>query len=257
MTVRSLDQPRGWAYATCVAIVKPSMLVISRRRWIDGEKIPATGGCVVVPNHLSHLDPLSTAHLIHDHGRVPRYLAKSSLFTNPRLGAFLRSAGQIPVERLSKAALGAYAAAVDAVRAGECVVVFPEGTLTRDPELWPMRAKTGAARIALATGCPVVPVGHWGVQELLAPYARRPALVPRKTVTMKVGDPVDLTDLEPAPGEQPSTEAIDAATRRIMDAITAIVADLRGEEPPATRFDPAAAGLPQIGNPDRAPRESP
>ena len=79
--------------------------------------------------------------------------------------------------------------------AGECVVVYPEGTITRDPDLWPMAGKSGAARIALATGCPVIPIGQWGAQDLLAPYAKKPDLFPRKPVTMKVGDPVDLSDL--------------------------------------------------------------
>ena len=106
-----------------------------------------------------------------------------------------RAAGQIPVERLSRSAVGAFDAAVAAVRDGECVVVYPEGTLTRDPDLWPMTGKSGAARIALETGCPVIPVGQWGAQEMLPPYAKKPDLFPRKRIAMKAGDPVDLTDL--------------------------------------------------------------
>ena len=86
-----------------------------------------------------------------------------------------------------------------AVQAGKCVVVYPEGTITRDPDLWPMVGKSGAARIALATGAPVVPIGQWGAQQLLAPYAKRPDLFPRKLITMKVGDPVDLSDLPRRP----------------------------------------------------------
>ena len=132
----------------------------------------------MVFNHISHVDPLTAAHFVYDHGRIPRYLAKSGLFKNKALGAFLRGAGQIPVERLSKNADGAYDAAVAAVRAGECVVVYPEGTITRDPDLWPMTGKSGAARIALATGCPVIPVGQWGAQELLPPYTKTPHPVP-------------------------------------------------------------------------------
>ena len=104
----------------------------------------------------------------------------------------MRAAGQIPVERASSTAVGAYDAAVAAVRAGECIVVYPEGTITRDPDLWPMVGKSGAARIALETGCPVIPVGQWGAQELLAPYAKKPDLFPRKTIHIVVGDPVDL-----------------------------------------------------------------
>src|SRR4029078_11371165 len=105
-------------------------------------------------------DPLTAAHIVYDHGRMPRYLAKSGLFKNPALGYFLRAAGQIPVERLTKHAKGAFHAAVAAVEAGECVVVYPEGTLTRDPDLWPMVGQSGAGRVALAPRWPVSPGGH-------------------------------------------------------------------------------------------------
>lgn len=234
MSVRKLRQRRGWAFSITVAIVKPTLLALTRRRWIDGHHIPAEGGCVLVVNHLSHLDPLTVAHLVYDHGRIPRYLAKSGLFRNRALGGFLRSAGQIPVERATRNAAGAYAAAVAAVRAGECLVVYPEGTITRDPDLWPMTGKSGAARIALETGCPVVPVGQWGPQEVLAPYAHKPDLLPRKLITMKVGPPLDLSDLVDGPL---TAEQIASATDRMMDAVTALVADIRGEQPPSQRFD--------------------
>ncbi len=247
MRVRTLDQPRGWAYTVAASIVKPVMLATTRQRWIGGENIPVTGGCVVVLNHVSHVDPLTAAHLLYDHGRLPRYLAKAGLFRNRALGLLLRSAGQIPVERMTRDAATAYQAAVEAVRAGECVVVYPEGTITRDPDLWPMVGKTGAARIALATGCPVIPVGQWGPQDLLAPYAHKPDLFPRTLITMKVGPPVPLQDLV---GGTVDAARIASATERIMDAITALVADLRGEPAPAERFDPRQHGLPPLGRPD-------
>lgn len=236
--VRKVTQRRGWAWVVGPAIIKPLLLSLTKQDWADGEKLPATGGCVIAMNHLTHADPLTAAHLLYDHGRLPRYLAKSGLFRNGVLGGFMRAAGQIPVERATVNAAGAYAAAVEAVRAGECVVVYPEGTITRDPEQWPMVGKTGAARIALETGCPVIPVGQWGAQELLPAYSKRPHLFPRTTVHMKVGDPVDLGDLAPAAGERPSAEAVVAATERIMDAVTLLVAQLRGETAPAVRFDP-------------------
>jgi 1-acyl-sn-glycerol-3-phosphate acyltransferase len=230
------------------------LLVASSHTWIDGEKIPATGGCIVAINHISHLDPLLSAHFVYDHGRLPRYLAKSSLFTNKALGGFLHAAGQIPVERLSRNAAGAFDAAVSAVRAGECIVVYPEGTLSRDPALWPMKGKTGAARIALETGCPVIPVGQWGAHEILPPYTKTPHLWPRKHITMKAGDPVDLGDLG-AQGH--SGGVISQATDRIMEAITDLVADLRGEDAPEQRFDPRERGVRETGNPNddaRGPR---
>jgi 1-acyl-sn-glycerol-3-phosphate acyltransferase len=250
--VRKLDQPRGWAFTLGASILKPPLVTLTRRTWIDGEKIPATGGCLVVVNHISHADPLTTAHFVYDHGRLPRYLAKSGLFENGLLSYFLRSAGQIPVKRLTTDAVGAYAAAVAAVRAGECVVVYPEGTITRDPDLWPMRGKTGAARIALETSCPVIPVAQWGVQNLLAPYARKPDLFPRKRITYRAGDPVDLADLRDRTG---STDATREATDRIMAAITALLEEVRGEKAPAVRYDPRTTGTAEIGNPNKSKKQ--
>ena len=165
-------------------IVRPALFVTTTHEWIGGDNIPETGGFILVLNHVSHVDPLTAAHIVYDHGRKPRYLAKSGLFKNPALGYFLRAAGQIPVERLTKNAKGAFDAAVAAVEAGECVVVYPEGTLTRDPDLWPMTGKSGAARIALETGCPVIPVGQWGAHELLPPYSKTPHPFPRKRIEM-------------------------------------------------------------------------
>jgi 1-acyl-sn-glycerol-3-phosphate acyltransferase len=246
--VRKLHERRGWAFGLGVAIIKPALLATTRHEWIDGEKIPEQGGFILVLNHVSHIDPLTAAHIVYDHGRLPRYLAKSGLFKNKALARFLTSAGQIPVERLSRNAIGAYDAAVRAVQGGECVVVYPEGTITRDPRQWPMTGKSGAARIALATGCPVIPVGQWGAQDLLAPYAKKPDLFPRKLITMKVGDPVDLSDLLALP---PSHDVTQQATARIMAAITALVEDIRGETAPAERFDMRKAGVPETGNPNK------
>jgi 1-acyl-sn-glycerol-3-phosphate acyltransferase len=248
--VRKLQQKRGWAFNLAVPILKPLLLAATSRTWIDGEKLPATGGCIVVINHVSHIDPLLAAHFVYDHGRLPRYLAKSGLFKNKALAYFLTAAGQIPVERLSRSAVGAYDAAVIAVRNGECVIVYPEGTLTRDPHLWPMTGKSGAARIALETGCPVIPVGQWGAQDLLPPYGR-PDFLPRKHVTMKAGDPVDLSDLLAQPR---SPAVVQQATDRIMAAVTDLVAEIRGETAPAERFDPRKAGVRLTGNPKKKER---
>jgi 1-acyl-sn-glycerol-3-phosphate acyltransferase len=248
---RNLRQRRGWAFGLGVAVVKPTLLLFTKRRWIDGEKVPAQGGCVVVGNHISHVDPLTFAHFLYDHGRLARYLAKAAVFEVPVVGTIIAKAGQIPVYRLTTDASLAFRAAVEAIESGECVVVYPEGTITRDPRLWPMRGKTGAARIALSTGAPVVPVAQWGAHHILAPYARRPRLLPRKTIAMRAGDPVDLDDLRRLPL---TPEVLGDATERIMDALTSLLADLRGEEPPDTRFDPRSAGVREIGNPHAEPR---
>lgn len=246
--VRQLQQKGGWAFATVAAIVKPTFLALTKREWIDGEKIPATGGCVIAVNHISHIDPLSLGLFLYDHGRLVRYLAKQAIFEVPVLKTIARDSGQIPVLRGSTDAALSFQAACEAALAGECIGVYPEGTITKDPDGWPMRGKTGAARIALSTGVPVIPVGQWGAQEILPAYSARPHLFPRKTTTYKVGDPVDLSAWH---GQPLTTELLHQATDAIMNDITALVADIRGEQPPAVRFDPRASGVAEIGNPNK------
>lgn len=239
MTVRKLQEKRGWAFNIAVPIIKPVLKATTKREWIGGENIPESGGFIIALNHISHVDPLTAAHLVYDHGYKPRYLAKSGLFDNKVLGYFLRGAGQIPVKRETKDAVGAYAAAVDAVRDGQCVVIYPEATITRDPAMWPMKGKSGAARIALETGCPVIPVGQWGAQDLLAPYTKNPHPVPRKKVVMRVGPPVELDDLRAL---ERTSAVVNQATDRIMAAITHQLELVRGEQAPAERYDMAVQG---------------
>lgn len=243
---RRMQERRSWAWLTGVAIVKPVLLAFTKHEWIDGDKLPAHGGCVVVANHVSHIDPLTLAHFMHDHGRLPRFLAKDAIFDVFFAGTIMRGTGQIPVARLTADAASAFAHAVEAVREGKAVVFYPEGTLTRDPGLWPMTGKTGAARVALETGAPVIPVAQWGQHEILYPYAKRPHLLPRRTVRVKAGDPVDLSDLS---GRTVTPELLSLATDRIMAAVTSQVSALRGEPAPRQRFDPRAHGIKQIGNP--------
>ncbi len=154
--------------------------------------------------------------------------------------------GRSPSSGLTRNAKSAYDAAVAAVNSGECVVVYPEGTLTRDPDLWPMTGKSGAARIALETGCPVIPVGQWGAHELLPPYTKTPHPFPRKHIEMLAGPPVDLADLAALPRTQ---QVINTATERIMAALVGLVEEIRGEQAPAVRFDPRKAGMKLTGDP--------
>jgi 1-acyl-sn-glycerol-3-phosphate acyltransferase len=199
------------------------------------EHIPAEGGFIAAVNHNSYLDPLSYAHFQYNTGRVPRFLAKVGLFKGRLVGTFMRGTGQIPVFRESTDAAGAFRAAVDAVHRGECVAFYPEATLTRDPGLWPMEGKTGAARVALLTRAPVIPVAQWGAHEAMPPYAkkRKFRLFPRKTLIVVAGEPVDLAAYH---GAEPTAEVLREVTDRIMDAITALLAEVRGEAPPAERY---------------------
>lgn len=252
MTVRKWPRKPGAGFRVGEAILIPTLTAMSGRTWIDGDKIPESGGVVLVANHTTKIDPLTIAHFVHHHGRAPRFLAKAGIWDVPFLGWIMRDTKQIPVARMSSDAQNAFAAAEKALRDGECVVVYPEGTVTRDPALWPMRGKTGAARMALATGVPVVPVAHWGEQEILPPYAKRPHLFPRKNVVVRAGDPVELADLL---GGEITAEKIRIATDRIMAALTQLLEELRSETAPVERFDPKAAGVAEIGNPKKQKRK--
>ncbi|GAB2615785.1 hypothetical protein GCM10027168_55330 [Streptomyces capparidis] len=230
----------GFWYRLAAAIAKPPLVLLFRRDWRGTEHIPAEGGFIVVVNHNSYLDPLSFGHFQYNTGRVPRFLAKEPLFRVPVVGTILRGSGQIPVHRGSVEAGDALRDAVTAVRAGECVAVYPEGTLTRDPGLWPMAGKTGAARMALSTRAPVIPVAQWGAHEFLPPYARCPRvrLFPRTTLRVRAGEPVDLS---PYYDREPTAEVLRAATDTIMDALTRLLAEVREEPVPAPRHGPRRA----------------
>ena len=241
-----------FAYRFARGILRPTLRVLTKRDWRGQEHLPKSGGCVVATNHISHFDPFTFAHFMNDSGRAPRFLAKASVFDIPALGAIVRNAGQIPVYRETTDAAGAFRAAVEAIERGECVVVYPEATLTRDPDLWPMAGKTGAARIALATGCPVIPVAQWGPQAVLAPYSKVPKVLPRKVMHVWAGPPVDLDDLR---GTEASAEVLREGANRITAAVTGLLAAIRGEPAPTEPFDMRRHDLPRTGNPNKRKRK--
>jgi 1-acyl-sn-glycerol-3-phosphate acyltransferase len=228
----------GFWYRLAAAIVKPPLIVLMKRDWRGMEHIPAEGGFLTAVNHNSHIDPFVYAHFQYNTGRVPRFLAKASLFEPPVVGHFMRGTGQIPVVRATADAAVAFRAAVEAVNKGECVVFYPEGTLTRDPGMWPMTGKTGVARVALLTKAPVIPVAQWGANELLPPYAKKPALLPRKTHRVLAGPPVDLSAYH---DKEPTAEVLREVTETIMKAVTDLLAQLRGEPAPDRLYDPRRA----------------
>ena len=232
---RALRDPRGAAHWVAVVLLKPLLLTLTAPRWSGGEHVPAQGGVVIAANHLSHADPLTFALFVYDQGRLPHFLAKSELFALPLVSRLLAATGHIPVHRATADAAHAFRAAVAAVERGKAVVVYPEGTLTRQPDLWPMVGRTGAARIALASGAPVVPAAQWGPQRVLWPYAKVPTLRLRTPVEVRAGAPVDLDDLR---GRPLTLELVREATERIMAAITVLLEELRGEQAPAERYDP-------------------
>lgn len=223
----------GWGFRVAVFILWPFMQLLTKRDWQGTERLNTdAGGIIVAANHISWFDPLVVAHVLWNNDRPPRFLAKESVFRVPVVGSIIRSAGQVPVYRESSIAIEALRDGIAAVERGECVVVYPEGTLTRDPGLWPMRGKTGAARIALATGRPLIPMAQWGSQEVLAPYAKWLRLFPRKTMRVRIGEPVDLSDLADLPLD---ADTLRTATERLMSAITTLLAEIRREDPPKER----------------------
>lgn len=231
-------EPVEPVYRRFVTFISLVLRFVGDRDWRNAEKVPREGGVLVVANHTSYYDPLAVGmFLIYGAGRWVRYLGKVQLFHAPVIGWFARNCGQIPVERHSERAKDSLAAAAAALEAGKLVAIYPEGTLTGDPEMWPMKGKTGAARLALETDVPVIPVGQWGAHFFLPDEKPGFPLVLRRDHVFRVsaGDPVYLDDLR----SQPVTkELLAEATTRIIDAITAQVAILRGEPAPAVRWDP-------------------
>jgi 1-acyl-sn-glycerol-3-phosphate acyltransferase len=158
------------------------------------------------------------------------------VFEIPIAGQLIRGAGQIPVTR-DKDPHKALAPAVEAVRRGECLVMYPEGTITRDPGTWPMSGKTGALRVALETGAPLIPVAQWGAQRIMAPYTKELKLLPPRLIQVTAGPPVPVDALR---GQPITKELLEEGTNRLMDAITGILEGIRGEKAPAQRLDWAA-----------------
>lgn len=235
------------AYRIVAHIVRPILRAMTRHDWSGTENFPREGGFIVTSNHMTNIDPLTFAHFLWDNGVAPKILAKAPLFKVPVLAGVLRATGQIPVYRNTSSAGESLTAAVTAIEDGDVVAVFPEGTLTRDPDLWPMVGKTGIARLALTTRAPVIPVAQWGPQNLLARYGKLLKPFPRKLVTVVAGPPVVLDDLYDRPQD---TATLREATERVMDAITALLAQVRDEEPPAVRYDmrkPLAQGEKRVG----------
>jgi 1-acyl-sn-glycerol-3-phosphate acyltransferase len=220
-------------------ILRPTIRALMKFDWQGQEHfVPPGRGMIVAANHLSYADVLALALFCDQAGRYPTFLAKSSLFKIKVLGPIIAKLGQLPVYRGQADAALVLRDAEQGVRDGACVVFYPEGTVTRDPAMWPMQSKTGVARLALATGAPVVPVGHWGAQYILPYGSVKPHVIPRKTVHMIAGPPVDLSEFAGMPLDTPTLRA---ATDKIMTDVAALVGKLRDEDPPAEPFHPAAA----------------
>jgi 1-acyl-sn-glycerol-3-phosphate acyltransferase len=218
----------AWRIVWLVLYAPASGMVRVRYRHL--ERIPAAGPAIIVTNHVSHVDPFYVAKMVLDAARVPRFLAKDSIFTVPVVGGAMRAMGHIPVRRDTVDAAVALEAAVAALRAGKVIVIHPEGTVTRDPDGWPMVGRTGAARLALlAPDVPVIPVAQWGVQDSIDLYRRRIKLIPRPRHVLSIGVPIDLSQFHDA---KLSARTLNAVTEVIVRRLRDDVAELRGVPAP-------------------------
>ncbi|WP_237223261.1 lysophospholipid acyltransferase family protein [Rothia nasimurium] len=226
-------------YTVAGTLLRP-LYNLPMKAQIEGrEKLPKTGGFIVVSNHLTVIDPITAAYPLFLEGVLPRFLAKEALFRVPVLGWLMRQCAHIPVARGSARAGQSLEVAQNVLDAGGAVIIFPEGTLTKDPDMWPMTGKSGAARLALATGAPVYPVAHWGDQDFWPRRGKPRFSWPRKKVKIVVGDPVDFSDLvqRREDGARYTHDELAAVTNRMLDDVTALLEGLRGEKAPAGRWN--------------------
>lgn len=221
-------------YGLARGILKPWLKTWFRWSIEGAEHIPREGAAILAFNHIAYLDPLAAAYVVDNRHRVPRFLAKSELFQDKKIGWVLRGAKQIEVRRGSKDAPMALEHAFAALERGEIIVVFPEGTITTDPDLKPMKAKTGLARLALGSNAPVIPAALWGTANIWPKgYAKR--WKPRQDILCRVGAPIELT------GDADSPEAWESAGEKVMDRIAALLASLRPAVPDRRRPKKSAA----------------
>lgn len=213
-------------------LLHPKMLLLTKRDWRNSQRIKVNSGIIFAGNHISWFDPFPVAHFMWANNRPPIFLGKESVFKIKVIGSLLRALDQIPVKRNTEDAAAALSVAIDRVNAGEAVVIYPEGTISRDPELWPMKGKTGAIRLALLTGAPLIPFAQWGAHQVIPPYELKLKLFPRKTMQVNVGMPIDLSRYQ---GKPITDELLAAATDELMQQIANLLGELRNQPAPKTR----------------------
>jgi len=229
----------SWGLRLMAIIFHPMAdLIFAREVW-HSERIPASGPAIIVANHISIADPVSFARGVWDAGRIPQFLAKNTLYRGI-FGVILRSAGQIPVYRATSAAQDSLRAAVAALERGEVVCIYPEGSVTRDPDWWPMVAKNGVARLVLAVDAPVIPVGQWGPQLTHDYHTRKWSVFPRKPTVCNVGEPVDLSSYR---GRPVTAALLRQITDEVMVSVRHQLAEIRQEPPPSGFYWDSRTGV--------------
>ncbi|HEY7660482.1 MAG TPA: lysophospholipid acyltransferase family protein [Actinomycetota bacterium] len=191
------------------------------------DAVPPDGPLIVAGNHVSYLDPFAHGYFVVKAGRRPRFLAKQELFEVPLVGTALRGAGQIAVRR----GTGDQSPLLDATRAieaGEVVVVYPEGTsTTTNADSSPGPGKTGAVRLSIATGVPILPVATWGGQYVWRRDGRQ-SLAFGRPIWLLAGEAIEPATATPGESEGATFRR---ATDELMQALGALVARMRERYP--------------------------
>lgn len=219
-------------FKVVVFLFRPFVMLMTKRTWRGADNLPE-GGFVVASNHISDADPLTLYNFLVDHGIYPAALAKQELFNNPLIARALRAIGAIPVDRDTPEAHHSLREARAALEAGTCVVVYPEATHSFDPDLWPMTGKTGAVRLAMTAGVPVIPIAQWGPQQFRHPHTKKFRLR-RFEAQIVVGEPIYFPHVPSAALRQ---EEVEQATADLMSRIAALLSTLRGQPAPETLYE--------------------
>jgi len=232
----ALERSNRWI-RLCQMVLYPATRMLGRRTYVGMERLHRRGPMLIVGNHISHLDPMFDVVLIHKAGRIPHVLAKAGLWKIPVVGHALRGTDQIPVERGGGAGQSAVELARTTLESGGVVLIYPEGTVTREPDFWPMRPRPGVATLALSGDYPVVPIVHWGTHQIYNSYAegRKLRLLPRQDVQVVVGPDIDLSAFR---GQGSDPRAIRDVSLLVMQTISGMLGEIRGQRPPEELFDP-------------------
>jgi 1-acyl-sn-glycerol-3-phosphate acyltransferase len=218
-------RPEPW-YRFAVTVLRPPIGMWFNWRFEGREHIPKEGPLIVACNHISYFDPLAHGLMVVKSGRRPRFLTKSEMYKGFFMRHLLEGARQIKVERGSGSA-APVEAAIEALAAGETVMIYPEATITRNPDFTPMQAKTGISRIAMASGAPLVPVAVWGSQHVAQKEGMK-SLSFGRPVWLKAGAPMDFSAYEDRQDEPGVLREIADA---VMDELSRLVTDLRSRYP--------------------------
>ena len=220
-----MRKPEPW-FHFAAGVLRPLVGVWFNWRFEGLEHIPEEGPLLLACNHISYFDPLAQGYFLEKANRRPRFLAKSELYDHWLLKRVLEGTKQIPVHR----GTGSKTPVEEAKRAlanGEAVMIYPEGTVTRNPDFTPMEAKTGIARLTLGTDVPVLPVAVWGSQHVWQRDGAR-SLKFGRPIWVKAGVPMDFSEFE---GQQDDPAVLRKVTEQVMDELTRLVNDLRSRYP--------------------------